>query len=114
MAIGDTYYKWVTASMSEPAGGASQFLLASYNGLSLLNACAVYNLQVMASGADMYLYPTNGASTVASAGMYLKQDINAYIDLPPMQYTQLSQLTIMNHSSADNGIARWILWERQH
>ena len=111
MSVGDTYYKWLSSGSTTAISDAAHNLFGSFSGLSLLSVSAVVHVQVQASGANFMLIPTDEAS-VSQDGQWFKEDINAYIDLPPMIRSDASQLSFHNLTAGDNAVARWVIWQR--
>lgn len=111
MAVNDVSYNWVQSGSTTAANDLAHYLYGSWSGLSLFSASEVFHIQMMASGANLALFPTDRASIV-QAGQYFKEDINAYLDLPPLKRTQASELHFANLTAGDNAVARWVIWQR--
>lgn len=111
MAVGDTSYTWLASGSATASDDEARTIFGDYGGLSDLNASAVVHIQLMASGANFMLLPTDGACA-NQAGQYFKEDISAYVDLPAMRRTIASELAFANLTAGDNAVARWIIWER--
>ena len=112
MAYGDINYQWLYSGSVVASANTAHGLFGTYNGMSNLNANEVLHVQIQASGADLMLYPNVSASAYQD-GQWMKQDIDVYLDIPPMRVRDASQLHFRNLTADDNAVARWVCWAKK-
>ena len=109
----DTSYEWLASGSKAASTAAPHSVFESASGVvGALNANQVLWIHIQASGANMRLLSTDGAS-IAGDGMLLSVSSLAYEELPPMVRSDASQLHFRNDTAADNAVARWVLWVRR-
>lgn len=105
---GDAYYQWIQSGSTTASAATSHGLFGTYNGLSMLNASGVVNIQILPSTNNLELL----RSSALDSGFLFQTGGSIFYDLPPLSVNDARNLHFRNQTGASNATVRWNIWSR--